>query len=323
MVTFTQIPANYTPIATPVHYALELEEKMDILVHVILDDSGKILSAKRFGGVSELTLDIAPTLRREAYLSPMQGETGVYNPSDRQLFVHVAVLRADTHEVLRASPSRLFVASTTSAMPPILLTTLPTQRLIAHGECDELLFGFEEASAVVVTAKMPNGMVVRNYPVDTAGLRVFRLDTCDFPEAEQLSVETEFGESVEYTLVKRPHGAVRLAWRSSQGSLEHYTFPVVLRAWNECERYTSFGAEGYRQVGSPLWHKQIASAFEPAPLLEALSEILLSPSVWMVEGERYTPIVVESNEATTLCRGTLCSLELTICATQNTPMPWS
>jgi len=76
-------------------------------------------------------------------------------------------------------------------------------------------------------------------------LHVFRLDTRDFPEAETLTVDAGACGSVAYTVISAPTGARRLAWRSSAGGIEHYTFPVEKSESVETIRQRAYGAEGH------------------------------------------------------------------------------
>lgn len=103
---------------------------------------------------------------------------------------------------------------------------MPLVRLISHGECDELTLFSDEAVTVTVTAQAGTTATAESYRTATGGLHVFRLDTRDFPEAETLAVDAGACGSVAYTVIPAFSGAQRLAWRSSAGGIEHYTFPI-------------------------------------------------------------------------------------------------
>ena len=109
-----------------------------------------------------------------------------------------------------------------------------------------------------------------------AGLHLFRFDTRDFPGAERVTVDAGECGAVNYSVIPAVRDGVRLAWRSSAGSIEHYTFPVVRTMTVRAER---------REAEGP---------------------------VWIAEGDVYTPGCVVTDEAVVRRHGTLCCLEIAI-----------
>ena len=122
-----------------------------------------------------------------------------------------------------------------------------------------------------------------------AGLHVFRLDTRDFPGCETLTVDAGACGTVTYTLIPAAQEALRIAWRSCAGSIEHYSFPVI--------RSTTLRLE---------------SAYETPETLEPLAGLLLSPEVWILRNGEYVPVDVRSEEAVIQRHGMLCSLEIVV-----------
>ena len=126
-----------------------------------------------------------------------------------------------------AAPARTFLPGAEAAEAPALLTRMPLNRLIPEGTCDELTLLADSSVTVTVTAQAGDTTTAESYRTEEAGLHLFRLDTPDFPGAETVTVDAGACGTVTYTVIPALEGALRLAWRSSAGSVEHYTFPVV------------------------------------------------------------------------------------------------
>lgn len=323
MVTFTQIPDNYTPTAAEARYAFALEQAGTVDVRITDAADGSLVAAKRFVEVAEAAFDAAPALRRATKVVPGTGGTGVGQAAGRQIMVNVQVFEANGTQPLGAAPTRIFLAAKTPVTPPALLTTMPRERLIARGECDELLLLFEKAGSVTVTAQNRDSLTAQSYPVTTAGLRLFRLDTRDFPEAETLTVDAGPCGTVVYTLIPARHGAVRLAWRSSEGSVEHYTFPVVRTETVAATRRQAYGPEGYLSAGEETRQQLLVSAYEPRAVLDALAELLTTPDVWIAGDEGYTPVDVVTDRTVIRRHGTMCCFEAEIRPKRKTLLPWN
>ena len=145
-------------------------------------------------------------------------------------------------------------------------------------------------------------------------MHVFRLDTRDFPEAETLTVDAGACGSVAYTVIPAFSGARRLAWRSSAGGIEHYTFPVEKSESVETIRQRAYGAER-RTV--------LVSAYEPRATLEGLSEVLTSPDVWLAGDDGYTAVDVVTEKSVLHRHGAVTCLEIEIRPKRKTGMPWN
>lgn len=204
-------------------------------------------------------------------------------------------------------------ATATPATPisPGLLTTMPLTRLIGPGECDELTLLCEGACTVRVTAlgaRAPsenapsenapskdtpseNAPSERLYPIPAAGLHLFRLDTRDFAGAERLLIDAGGCGRVEYTLLAPPEGSVRLAWRSTAGSIEHYTFPEVCETSVRSTRREAYGPGGHIASATEQRHRQrVVSACEGEAVLKALAELGTTPQAWIASPDGYTPV---------------------------------
>ena len=175
-----------------------------------------------------------------------------------------------------------------------------------------------------MTARTADSLTAESYSVRTSGPLLFRIDTRDFPGAETLSID--FGEigTVEYTVVPAVREAVRLAWRSSAGSVEHYSFPVVREVTKSTQKQRACGPEGHVVVPQRSERRTaLASAYETPEMLEALAELTETPEVWIAGEEIYTPANVLTDEATVLRRGTMSCLEIEIRDKRTAPARWN
>ena len=123
--------------------------------------------------------------------------------------------------------------------------------------------------------------------------------------------------------MKPVQGAVRLAWRSRCGSLEHYSFPIELTAGIEATRHEAYGPNGYTARTSCEQRRKLRSALETREVLEALSELVYTPEVWIVEGERYTPVEVVSDRAVFHHYDTMSYIEIIIRPKTQSRLPWN
>lgn len=323
MVTFTQIPEHYTPLGGEAVYAFENDTAQTVDIRIIRATDDSLLGAKRFASVTGAAFDAAPCLRRAVRFAPAVGGTGVYNAARRQVMATVEAF-AEATATTATAPTRIFLPCRTPVQAPAMLTTMPVSRLIAPGECDELTLLFEEASTVTVTAQTGNDLTAQSYRVATAGFYLFRLDTRDFPEAETLTVDAGACGITVYTLVAAPRGAVRLAWRSSEGSVEHYTFPIVRTTTVSTTKTRAYGPDGYLAAAAEQERRQqLVSAYEPQAVLEALSELPASPDVWIADKDRYTPVDVLTEKIPLRRHGTMCCLEMEIRPNRKTRLSWN
>lgn len=221
------------------------------------------------------------------------------------------------------APARTFLPTAKPATAPTLLTTLPGVRLLPDGACEELTLLTAGAQNVTVIARSGDTTNAASYSVPEAGLHLFRIDARDFPGAETLTVDAGACGTIDYTLVAPPCGGVRLAWRSSAGSVEHYTFPTETEAIVETAKGRVYGPEGYVPTGESERRRTLHSAFEVRPVLEALAELTCSPAVWLVTAAGYEPVDVVSEDAVVHRHGTMCCMEITIRPAHKTPVPWS
>ena len=324
--TFTQIPPEYAPLSGELRYTVTTQETATLDLRIADAGNGTLIGAKRFAGVTSASFDAAPYLRRAVAFVPTTGSTGFHMADGRSV---AAYIEAQTAQAAGTAPSvhsplRTFLPCRTNVTAPALLTSMPLVRLISHGECDELTLFSDEAVTVTVTAQAGTTATAESYRTATGGLHVFRLDTRDFPEAETLAVDAGACGSVAYTVIPAFSGAQRLAWRSSAGGIEHYTFPIEKSESVETTRQRAYGAEGHLVARTRTERRTVlVSAYEPRAALEGLSEVLTSPDVWLAGDDGYTAVDVVTEKSVLHRHGAVTCLEIEIRPKRKTGMPWN
>lgn len=323
MLTFTEFPPQYAPLAGPLRCRIAGGAGRTIDLRIRTPE-GKVLGAKRFVGVDEAELDIAPVLRRAVRYAPEAGGTRMLAPGSRVVTAQVEAQAEGDDGMLVASAVRTFLPCREEVTAPALLTEMPRVRLIGPAECEELTLVTASAATLVVTAEGEGPTVARSYPVPGAGMHVFRLDMRDFPGAETVTVDAGACGQVVYTVAAPPEGAQRLAWRSASGSVEHYTFPVVRSRTVRVERSRAYGPDGHVVARAEEERQTVlCSACEREQVLEALAGLLAAPAVWTVGSDGYTEADVVSDEAVTVRYGALSALEITVRPLHKIGVAWN
>ncbi len=324
MLSFHTLPSEYTPTwrRAECRVTSDRPQTIDITVENAL--TGRLLGVRRFANTADATFDMAPIVRRCIRFAPQPAQTGFTSAADRKIPVTIEVAALDDPTRRLSSSVKVCYAADIEAPMTSLLTTMPLQRLIAPGECDEIALVVDEAPQATVTAQAPAGTETRTYATWNTGLLLFRLDTSEFPDAERLTLDLGACGKVEYTLVPASRGARRIAWHSRAGSLEHYTFPVELTASVETQKTRIYGPEGYEAIGTDRQqHLRLRSAYESRAMLEILSEILVAPEVWIVDSEGYRQVDVVSDRAVVHRHGVLSCMEIEIRPCRTNERPWN
>lgn len=245
--TFTQIPQQYAPLGGELRYTVTAAAAGTIDLRITDTGSADLIGARRFAGSASVSFDAAPCLRRAIRFSPVTGSTGFHVAEGRCIAAVVEAGMTPAGETDPAngekavSPERTFLPRRNIVAAPALLTAMPSVRTISPGESDELTLLCDEACTITVTAQAGDSATAESYRTKSGGVLVFRLDTRDFPDAETLTVDAGKCGSVSYTVVPTVSGGRRLAWRSSAGSIEHYTFPIEKSVTAETVKDRAYG----------------------------------------------------------------------------------
>lgn len=322
MALFTRTPLSGAPLGGPIRYAVAGSEPQNFDLRLYEAGSRTLLGARRFTGVASFECDVAPLLRRAVRFTPATGPTGLHEAADRSIAV-VAEAAGSVDGTVEAAP-RTFLPTARAAAAPALLGPMPRERLLAPGECDELTLLHDGALVVTVVATGGGAERVRTYSAATGGLHLFRLAADDFPAAERIEVDAGACGRVGYTLLPAPEGAQRLAWRTAEGSIEHYTFPAAVCETLTVAKRRARSAEGHVAVATGCERRlHLRSACEGRAVTEALAGLLAAGEAWCCAGEEYRPVDIVTDRATLHRHGALGTLEVEIRSTAEELLPWS
>ncbi len=337
---FMQIPQQHAPLGGELRYGVEHDAATTIGIRIADAADRTLLGAKRFAQVSAVSFDIAPYLRSALRFVPSVGQTGPRPAAGRTVAAVVTAEEerlsaadgttdgategagSDTPPASAAAPARTFLPAAEPVGAPALLTSMPLRRLIAAGEGDELTLFTAGTQQVAVVAEDDRGTLEEVYTLTGAGLHLFRVDTSDYLPLRRLTVDAGACGKVVYEVVARPEGAVRLAWRSRAGSVEHYTFPVEVSVLCEAAKRRAYGPEGHVAVATADRSLVLRSAYERPEVLEALAELNSSPEVWRV-GAQYEPVDVAGGQRAEFRCGALGCFEVAIRSKRRIPQPWN
>ena len=129
--TFTSLPEMFSSVFGPLAYTFSNAAETELFLEILSTRDGSRIGSKRFYNTPTGTLNIAPMVRKNIRFVPSSGMTGFCNSESRSASVQLAV--GTTY-----SEVRTFVAAHDSVKPSRILTTMPSHRIIAYGESDEI-----------------------------------------------------------------------------------------------------------------------------------------------------------------------------------------
>lgn len=308
---FTDQPENLSPVDAGLVYSFDTEtaEPRDVQVSVIEYDSDETVGRLMLCGVTTGSFDIAPYVRRFIDPRPMtiRGTILLEAPCCR-FFVEIDGVR-----------SRLLVLTDNrvEAVAGSWLSTMTEHRRIGNNERDEIRIFCRPDSMLDVCAVADNGMATYCEMTTETGAAILCLDTRDFPEDSRtlevrITCNGGYIRSVYYSFVKRYPNDMRLAWVSSVGTVERYTFPIVRSIMRNTVRSTVAEADGFRRTAGCETEQciRLVSDYERRGVIEALAEIALSPKVWVEGVKAHTEVEVLTTASTLYEYGRPCCIDM-------------
>ena len=286
--TFTSLPEMFSSVFGPLAYTFSNAAETELFLEILSTRDGSRIGSKRFYNTPTGTLNIAPMVRKNIRFVPSSG------------------------------------AAHDSVKPARILTTMPSHRIIAYGESDEITCCIPGQHTVTVTSDITAEALTYN-AIGGEELTLFRLNTRSFlPSVGTITVRiATAGQTVAeigYTVVPKCDEGCRIAWRSRAGSIEHYTFPVVKSVVQKIRKEQVLTDDaGYEDISIRNERTTtLASAFEPAAVIEALAEIAASPQVWKIDGDKYEEVDILIREQTIGRHGSLGCIEISLRPRQET-----
>ncbi|MFI3331896.1 MAG: hypothetical protein SNI51_00185 [Rikenellaceae bacterium] len=282
---FINIPNNYSSMWGELIYEYNSTDDTDLVVEIQDDTTDETTGVKKFYSTSSLKLNVAPLLFESMLPEPQPLVTGISTPE--RGFPKISII-IDSESSL----SRRFTYAKEEVEPPLMLSTMPNDRLLAVSECDSISILLPEDG--VLTATLEGYTIegegslesISTWVDSSGGAKIVTINGDDYSDSYEslklsLYCDNTLFEQVNYTLSADEANGYRMAWISSMGSIEHYTFPVV---------------EEVVQLSSGGTTRTLRSAYGTAQELEALSEILFTTTLWRVNATTYTPIELLTTE---------------------------
>ncbi len=282
--TFTRQPQNFTPASEPVLFGMDAgSEPADVEVALFeCPHSGEDvqIAALRLYGITKGEVDIAPYLHSFDSVVPLA-------------LPHTQIVEAATHtyriEAGDISSDCFTVADNT--LQPVLpswLSSMGRSRRIGYGESDEVRLYGEAGTLYSVRISSDAGDEMILTHTSLSGAAILHIATSDFA-ADARTLEVSLAADgvemldISYTLLPRYGEQVRLAWRSSAGTIERYTFPVVREVEQNTVRTRTIRADGSKRTVSCSSERviRLTSGYENRSTAEAVAEIAASPAVWI------------------------------------------
>ncbi len=284
---FINTPENFSSMWSELTFEYSTTEDSDIELTVIDTTTSETLGVKKFYSSSTAKINIAPMLLDSMMPTPVRKSSSILTTSDSG-FPSIRVVAQDGS----SSGDKIFTYAKEVVATPALLTSQPLERILYPTECDSVaivapeggslkyqLWAYPRDESAVIL--LQTGLASVN-----GGARVFYINADQYAEDyKMVSVELIWGTTtvgiVHYTLEREPTAGYRVAWISSKGSIEHYTFPVVVDKSVDSDAAVSYS---------------LRSAYSTSERHEALSEIISSPKVWRATESGYTQIECTTDE---------------------------
>ncbi len=306
---FTTYPDNYESLYSELVYSYVKTSSSDAdpLILVLDGETDETFAIKKFYSSSTADINIAPLVRSYAYPEIIISSTGFVDEANCS---SVSVMLIDQWGAM--STKRYFSLSRQSESEVGLLTTLDTDnRTMVLGERDFLLMRVDPSKSITVTLDyyldgFEEVAITKSYQQDAqeGGFATFVTcaETIYGDVMSRIELVAKQGDDViaevEYLLIDPPIDPRRLAWVSSRGSIEHYTFPYVI--------YRSI-CQGSQSLLS------LRSALESYSTRSAIAEIVDSPKVWIESSTGvYREVSVESEEVELLASTQIGSVDVKI-----------
>ncbi|MFI3249175.1 MAG: hypothetical protein R3Y39_08630 [Rikenellaceae bacterium] len=319
---FSQIPINLSSLYSELLYTYDSSSTDDMTLQIYDDETDELLGVKKFYSTNTAQINIAPHVRPYAMPTiesyPM-GFISTYRNAN------VSVYLKSVEDNISSSVRQYTISRSLQDVKG-LMSSMPAVRSISDGDAEQLYIATESSGqiSVVVTKYLTNwsGSYERPYadgeyteelystssystsPDGNLAIFNFVADssaTGDGSQIERVVVSviqnSELLAEVSYHIIERPAGAVRVAWVSQSGSIEHYTFPVVKELCVD---------------GGVKKSVVLSSAFEGYVTRAALAQIVRSPLVWVDNGGVYAEATVESGSISVASTDTLGSVDIHI-----------
>ncbi len=299
---FINIPNNYSSMWGELTYEYNCATSTDIVLDIESAESGESLGVKKFYSSTSAKLNVAPMLF-ESMLPDVGNIEFTTTLSQAEGFPKISLSVGS-----ESCDERVFCYSQQPLSAPAVVTTMPLNRLLRAHEVDLITFIANEGSTIkyILSAVAQAGgaeiELASEEVVASGSAMQISIAADDFIEEYStlyctLYCDGDILAKCGYTLGDSLLQTYRVAWISSKGSIEHYSFPAIT-------------SRSYLNSGATV--RSLRSAYGTAAEVEALSEILSSPKVWRADGDEYREVEVLTKEQQILSEGVLAVAQIEI-----------
>ncbi len=295
MIQITKIPADFTPIPDGLYFGIECSEPSDVEVLVIDAQRDEVVGRKWLYGVSVAQFDIAPYVARFEAIEPIVSGSSII--SSAPIAEYRIEANGCTSETIRVSNNLSLPLSQG------VITTAADVRHIAYGEHDELRIISRSGAPIRAELTTDEGYTLALDYSSSPGYATLHLATADLPATTRradlcISCDDMTVREITYHFVPRGGESCRLAWLSTVGSVERYTFPTVSRIALRAERTecrsADGGAFGVRSRADSVM--LVASGVECRATIASIAGIISAPMVWIEADDRVERVEVLTTE---------------------------
>lgn len=293
---FTSIPAHFSPICEGLTFEFDTEsEACDVVVEIFDTDEGSVIGEQRLFGVTNGKINIAPYVLHRVTATPTLHD---YSTLEEAPIGRYAVRINGT-----TSPEVMVSTNHQRVQPGAILSTMPQRRTLAYGDSDQIALFTEPKRLIRVCAEADNGESLSLTYHTSSGAVLITLSTCDFKEDVRdiklyiLDEENEVA-MMSYEVVAHAANSKQLAWRSKVGTVEQYRFVarhIVTRRLDRVQYSTSQGPTTSRCSSEQV--VELVSNYESRAMAEALSEIVASPKVWIIDNRAASEVEIVTASA--------------------------
>ncbi len=290
----------------------------DRVVSIIDAVTEEVIAVKKFYSTDEFTINVSPILK--ALYTPSVCTSGIgfiSRTSANSGYAKIYLRDEDGNE-----SERVVLTYSDSGYDEVRLISnrdITEERTIFYAEKDTLRFQLQPfATATIKVRHYMTGYEdyvaerIFTSQLDATGCAVFSmyasmLSGNTYPvynysliERIEVLVADSYGttlDNMNYTFIGTPLNALRVAWLSSCGAIEHYTFDNVVKSSR-----TTDGCVRKTIRTSPLNDE----------MRSFLSEIVESPQVWVADKIYYYKVTLMNDSVEIAPEGTLSSIEFEI-----------
>ena len=299
MLRIVSKPEDFTPIKEGLLFVVEADEKCDLDVAIINAYTGEEVGRKVIYDTMRAVVDIAPYVADMPQFAPSkQGETELMSLP----VISYMIVAQSADEVVESDEVLVSNNIVAEKVGVNSIFAVDECREIAYGQSDHLLIKAPAAGMITAEVSADYGESYSYNVYSGSGRAMFSLSTQMFEQdVERIVVEIycngEFLQSVDYEIIPKIPNAVRVAWISDIGTLEHFTFAALYsRTLVAKQRRIFVGSAGQTSSCTPVEWLNIGSARCSERVAEALATIVTAPKVWIERDGQYVEAMVVENE---------------------------